>query len=186
MLEIEELSVMQNGLRYFDIQEMVQYVASGGFWTVEALSEHAKTHQLKRIPSPIEIAQFEDGREMIHDGHHRIVATLLGGRHYLKSHEYIIKKWKYSNYQSINLPVKWVTPLNPRTEVRLADIHDFKTTALKYDNEKDAVEYILNNKQLYCRPRLFTSVIELIDSYNWELIDEKYTARSSTSYCQGD
>jgi len=166
---LDELTVMQDALRHSCIDEMIDFVAGGGFWTKDVLSDYAANSQLTRVCPLMEIVRFEDGRYMIHDGHHRVVATWLGGRDYLRGDEFILKHWKYSNYQNINFVNHWITPFDPRNEVRAADISAFKkhVFSIMEEDPEEAEKFIIDNRFLYVRPRLFTGVADLIDKYLW-------------------
>lgn len=154
MLSINELTITQNGFRNGDqIRAMVAFVADGGVFEYSAL----KTYSAGQDTRPINIVRFEDGRLYIHDGHHRIAAIYLGGRTYLHDSEYVITDWKYSDYTVINFEVKWVTPYDPRSEVRISDYWDFKQRAFDYlrDSEATVRIYIIDsyNSGVYTRPR---------------------------------
>lgn len=82
-----------------------------------------------KVSPAIQLTQFEDGCVYIHDGHHRCVATFLGGRHELRADEYELGYWKYNEYLEINPANRWFTPFDPRSHFRIADILAFKTEA---------------------------------------------------------
>ena len=177
-IDLDELTVMQSDLRHPSIEDMIEFVSNGGFWTTEVLSKFAADAHTRVCPL-MEIVLFEDGRYMVHDGHHRVVATWLGGRRYLRNDEFILKKWHYSNYQGINFDHHWVTPFDPRSEVRAPDISEFKkkALALALTDVDAAKEFIVENKYLYVKPRLFTGVSGLVDLY---------LCKNCDSYEQGD
>lgn len=174
MIEIDELTVMQNDLRHTSqIEKMIQYVKDGGFWTQEALREFATQNKLARVCPVIEIVKFPDSRLMIHDGHHRAVATYLGGRDYLRSDEFALKLWTYEDYLDISFKNRWVTPFDPRLEIRVADFLDFKKKALELaaTDEEEAKRYILANRSVYTLPRTVSGVTCLASRYIGNNID---------------
>lgn len=153
MLDINQLVVMQETLRTpTQINAMIAFVRSGGRWKTEG--------------NPIYISQFPDDTQMIHDGHHRCVATYLAERYELFEEEYVIKNWTYEEYDSIIFKNGYVTPHDPRTHVRLADFLVFKTKAFEIakTDEYLAKEYISANTHLFCRPRKIRSVKDLAET----------------------
>ncbi|RDJ35090.1 MAG: hypothetical protein DWQ19_09655 [Crenarchaeota archaeon] len=165
---LDELTVLQDSLRHFSQMDgMVDFVSRGNFWTQDKLNDFATERGLLRCPL-IEIASFPDGRLMLHDGHHRAVATNLAGRDFFRSSEFVLKHWDYENYLNVNFDNKWVTPLNIKSEIRVADIGDFKKQALDVlanNGEEEAYKFIRENKKLYAKPRTISSIIELTDRY---------------------
>ena len=183
---LDELTVLQDDLRHFSqMGEMIDFVRNGGFWTQEALNEFAIKTGISRVCPLMEIAYFaEDERLMIHDGHHRAVATSFGGRDFLRSSEFTIKEWKYENYRNVNFANKWVTPLDPKKEIRFPDIGDFKKIALNIllTSEEEALRFILENKCLYARTRTVSSLAELRDRYLLRS-EEHGHCESKSDYC---
>ena len=167
MLELEALQVTQDLIRdHEQIDPMVEHVRSGGFFTKEVLEGFAKERGLKTAPLA-QISEFEDGQQFIHDGHHRIVSIWLGGRKYISDDEYEIKKWEYKNYSDIVFLrpdggwLGWVTPYDPRTEVRVPDTADFKkhTYNIFHDiGEAEARVFVKDNKVSYVKPRIIKTV----------------------------
>lgn len=145
---MDNLIPMQDGLR-FDVSNMRTFVRNGGYFTKKALQEYDPQHT-----SLIAITECEDGKRYIRDGLHRVVAIYLEGRE-LREDEYFIEHIPYECFQKINRNCGWLTPIDPRTEVRLADFHCFKDQALQIIAEgKDPTEFIFANRHLYCIPRL--------------------------------
>jgi len=166
-LELDDLTVSQDSLRHIEqLCPMIEFVKNGGFWTVSALQEYADVYGVRVCPL-IEINQFPDGRLMVHDGHHRVVSTRLGGRHFIRGDEYLFKSYTYENYRGINHPGRWVTPFDPKTEIRVADFGEFKKKAFElFAIDKDeAIRYILDNGSVYKRPRTISGVDCLADRY---------------------
>ena len=158
---IAELVVTQEVLRNpQQLPEMVSFVISGGFWNKASLKDAGKL---------IYISQFPDNKLAIHDGHHRAVSIHLGGRTYLREDEYELAPWSYESYINIVPEFNWVTPFDPRTEVRTADFGDFRTKALdllkRYPDK--AEEFIFSQKKTFSHPRNIVSVGELAQKYRF-------------------
>jgi len=164
MLQIDQLIPTQDTIRIVDqLRPMARYVRSGGRWTAEALKGWATERNVRTAPM-IAISRFPDGVLMVHDGHHRVVATYLGGRHFLHDDEYIITDWTYELYLEINPAQWWVTPFDPRTEVRLGDFADFKREAMELANDPKALEaFIMANRHRYMQTRTFNSIKDLAE-----------------------
>jgi hypothetical protein len=170
MLKLETLQVTQDLRDYKQIDSMIAHVQSGGLFTKDVLEGFAKEQGLKTSPL-IQISEFEDGQRFIHDGHHRIVSIWLGEREHINDDEYEIKNWKYQDYLDVAFLksdgdwLGWVTPYDPRTEVRMADLADFKKCVhdIFYDagGEAAARNFIANNKMLYVKPRIIKTVPSL-------------------------
>lgn len=149
------------------IARMVEFVRGGGFWTRAALNEWTARHGMPENTPLIQISIFEDGQHFLHDGHHRAVSTVGGGRDYFREDEYEIKRWSYRDYLEVVFEESWVTPFDPRTEIRLADFLHFKETAMwirRMGHGELALDYIRQHKMLYCKPREIHSVSQLWNS----------------------
>lgn len=167
-IDLLNLIVMQDDLRHAaQIQTMAAYIRQNGFWTADALQQFAKENNLARVCPLIEIISFPDGKLMVHDGHHRVVSTFVGGRQYLRGDEYVFKFWDYSDYLDINFKNRWVTPFDPRVEIRIPDIGTFKKKAidLSQNSADESIAYIRANKALYVKPRILWTVPELVGVY---------------------
>lgn len=149
---------------------MIQYK---GKWTKDVLTSWGGDNN----NSLISIVQFPDGVLGIHDGHHRCVGTLLGGRNYLYPSEYELYHRSYEDYMHTNLDAGWITPFDPRTEIRLSNFFNFKdfTHKLLKKNINAAMKYILVNKSLYAcyrdiymLPELTKLTSDLISMYYQE------------------
>lgn len=163
MIEIASLIVMQEKPRRAEqIPAMTEFVRNGGFWTLDALTHHGGRVEM------IYLSKFPDGTIMIHDGHHRVMATCLAGRTYLRDDEYIIREWTYEAYLNINWLTGYFTPHDPRTEVRLPDFLEFKEHVrrlLGNEGEAAAARYIHDSKHLFCKAREIRTVAELCAAY---------------------
>jgi len=176
-IKIEDLIVTQNILRNFDqIDDMVDHVSIDGLWTSEVLRDFNSwatrfpTKSQNNTEHLIAISEFPDGLKYIRDGHHRCVATLLGGRSYLLDDEYVLTKRTYEDYMDINLDVGWVTPFDPKTEVRLSEFMDFKKLVMYMTSdhtEDEIIEYIKQNKSKYMCHRTMMTVSDLISLYHY-------------------
>lgn len=123
MIEINELTVTQEGFRNEDqITSMVDFVAKGGVFNSMRLYEHSNGKDTRKI----NLVRFEDGRLYIHDGHHRVAAVYLGNRDILFDEEYEITSWTYAQYIEIKFEKRWITPFDPRSEVRVCDYEKYK------------------------------------------------------------
>lgn len=178
-IPIDELMIMQHDLRNFtQIDEMIKYVSNGGFWTQDALAAFAVKFHHERVCPLMEIVFFPDGQKMVHDGHHRLVSTYLGGRDYVRGDEYVMKLWKYEDYLHINFDNRWVTPFDPRTHVRVADIGVFKKTALDLSKtDADAAKsYIRAHQHTYVEARKWTGVANLAQTYLDSIEKDQYVS----------
>ena len=164
--------VMQDDLRHpAQIPEMINFVKQGGFWTQRVLTDYAEKNQLTRICPLKEIIEFPDKKYMTHDGHHRLVSIFLGGRDYIREDEFVIKNWTYEDYLEINFSNNWVTPFDPRIEIRLAEIGKFKKHALDLSKTsvQESIDFIQSNKETYAKKRTVFTVQCLAELYLKEI-----------------
>lgn len=156
MIPISELVVTQYGYRDdAGILEMEAYVKAGGEFNAKPL---------------ISLFSLDDGRLYIHDGHHRSMAIYLSGRSYLNPTEYAISPFTFKQLQTANFETGYVTPYDPRVEMRKSDFRIFKKTARQiYDDmtnpnrKNDALDYILKNRPLYTIPhRPYETIPEMV------------------------
>lgn len=152
MIQLDDLKLTQSSLRLEEqVESMVAYVSSGGRFSLERIAAHNKSKKAFLIA----INRFEDGELYIRDGHHRAGAIWLAGRQFLYPEEYVIESYTYDEYMEIN-PPSYVTPFDPRIEVRYGDFAPFRIEALRVYNEQGqaaATKYILANRHLFCCPR---------------------------------
>lgn len=142
-MPISALIATQYGYRdNAGVKAMVEFVKSGGEFNASPL---------------ISVFLLEDGKLYIHDGHHRSMAVYLSGREYLKPSEYTLSPITYNALGSVNFDAGYVTPYDPRTEMRLSDFRIFKRTARQLHDDlsnpnriRDALKYINDNRSLYC------------------------------------
>ena len=151
-IDLNSLIVLQDELRCPEqMAEMIAHVKSGGKWDKKTLLAYSDKHS-----HSITLNVFDEYAIMIHDGHHRCLATLLAGREFLFSTEYKLQSYSYDDYQRVNPQNHWVTPLDPRIEVRRPDILGFKNSMMNLFSMgygDDALLQIKNNKSLYAKPR---------------------------------
>jgi len=145
---------------------MARLVREGVFWSKDYLCEYALAFDQKTSPL-IQLSLFEDGLIFIHDGHHRCVATHLGGRSWLRSDEYVVNKWTYADYKALNPAANWFTPFDPRSTIRLPDLKSFKDRMKKKFAELNDLglleAFILENHGEYARHRTLWTVSELAE-----------------------
>jgi len=145
--------VTQDGLRdEAQLQEMIEFVQTGGFFTFNAICRENIGRCDDKL---ILIAQFPDGQFFLWDGHHRVFAIFLGQRDYLDPSEYEILPLTYEQVMTPNFETGFVTPYDPRTEVRLKDFGPFKTYMLQLadHSEEKQLKKIRKKKHLYVKPR---------------------------------
>lgn len=170
---MKSIITMQNSLRdEAQISGMIDFVRSGGFFTVDTLTEFAKSKGKKTSPL-IKIARFEDGALYWHDGHHRATSIWIAGRKFLDEREYEIVDWKYSEYLEINLDQKWYTPFDPRKEVRINHILPYKAMVedfLRKDQKPTTDEinkFIFDHyrSRSYVEPRIARTIADVANYY---------------------
>jgi len=173
-LQLDTLETMHDEIRdKHQVVEMSWLVRDGVFWTPDVLQAHADKHHTP-VLRPIAIAHFPDGRRMIRDGHHRSLATYLGGRTYLRHDEYRLEAYTYEMYAEINFEVGFVTPFDPRTEVRVPDFTAFRQEVFQLyaRNPAEAVAFIRQNKVRYARPHTRNTLAQLAEHLRQSAIAE--------------
>ena len=165
-MKIDQLLVMQDGLRpSVDFESMIEFVRSGGIYTPEVIQQH------KDKSGIIVLVRFgDDGKLAIHDGHHRVGSIWLSGvRDYLDESEYFIKDSTYTRYNTPNFDIGWVTPFDPRTEVRIADFGDFKRFVVNMAKTDipGAIDYIKKNKSVYSRKRRYKDIRGMVADFDF-------------------
>lgn len=160
-LKIHTLSVMQEGFRNEpQMTDMVRFISCGGVFDVDSLNAFSNGTDIR----PISISIFEDGRHYIHDGHHRVAAIYLGGRDFLHQSEYTVRRWIYSEYAESNIENGWITPMDPRHQVRANDYTEFKKKIkeiVKY-SKKDVDFVIHANRDSYLLPRRSLTIQDML------------------------
>ncbi len=173
-LQLDSLGTMHDEIRHKQqVVEMAWLVRDGLFWTRDALRAHADKHNAP-VSHPIAIARFPDGRMMIRDGHHRCLATYIGGRAYLRHDEYRLEEYTYEMYAEINFEVGFVTPFDPRTEVRVPDLTEFRQEVFRLyaRNPEEAVAFIRQNKSRYARLHRCNTLAQLAEHLRQSAIAE--------------
>jgi hypothetical protein len=174
LLQLDTLGVMHDEIRHkHQVVEMSWLVRDGLFWTRDVLRAHADKHYIP-VPHLIAIARFPDGRMMIRDGHHRCLATYIGDRAYLRHDEYVVETYTYEMYAEINFEAGFVTPFDPRTEVRVPDFTAFRQEVFRLyaHNPDEAVAFIRQNKSRYARPHMRSNLAQLAEHLRQRAIAE--------------
>jgi hypothetical protein len=165
-IPLDILWITQHKLRdEHQIPQMIKYVNNGGFWTLRAIQEFSKAHG--QNGAAIVLNRFPDGMWIIHDGHHRIVSTFLGGRDYLRVDEYSETNRPYEDYLYPNFDGGFYTPFDPLKEVRLNDFNEYKEEAIRLadKNRAEAMLFVAANRYRYSETRAFHSVAELAKTW---------------------
>lgn len=148
---------------------MVHFVRAGGHFTKDALlAQSIIAGTLKGTPPLVHIARMEDGRLVLHDGHHRAVACHIAKRDSLHPDEYEMVDYSYRDYYELHPEKGWFTPFDIMTEVRCADFSRFKDMARRLYLKGDLArleEYVRENRDGYVEPRLIHTIEELM----WEV-----------------
>ena len=168
-LDLDTLGIMHDEIRHrHQVVEMARLVRTGLCWNRDVLRAYADAHGRPVAPL-IAIAHFPDGWLMIRDGHHRCLATYIGGRAYLRHDEYNIQEYTYEMYAEINFAAGFVTPFDPRTEVRIPDFGSFRQEVLHLyaRSPEAAVEFIRQNKFRYARPRRHYNLTQMAEHLWW-------------------
>jgi hypothetical protein len=171
-IDVAELVPMQDGFRrsIATLQKMLDFVRGGGKYDPETLQKRDSG----RV-APIVLNRFENGRIFLHDGLHR-AATILAGRESgsLYADEYRIDSYSYQEYDEINLAAGYLTPFDPRREVRVADLRNFQTRARSIiDAKQDLSQFVHDHRNLYARPRrpFHASLDQMVRHFHPDLLD---------------
>jgi hypothetical protein len=121
MQKISEIIPTQCEIRDWNVFEsMLQFLYEGNIFSQDKLCGNHK--------GLIIIAKFEDGCKYFRDGHTRSLAIFATGRHEIHEEEYKVEKYTYSQWEEINTKAGWVTPFDPKTEIRIADFWNYKNS----------------------------------------------------------
>lgn len=154
-ISIDDLIVTQRGIREASLlKEMVKHVEKGGYYTFDVLKNWVENNKpnFSRSTPLIQISRFPDGLLYIHDGHHRVLSMMLAGRKYISKEEYNLKDWEYEEYLEVNFSNNWLTPFDPRVEVRFSEFFNFKNRVWGiYNNQspQHAYHLIKTKSELY-------------------------------------
>jgi len=127
IMNIRTLRVTQCGLRSVEwVQLLSRLLEETG---VEDLS--LSDPDLPYSKKPVVLARFDDGKLYVRDGHHRVVAIHVGNlrtgtNRPLYADEYVVEDWTYDQWMTANPARGWITPFDPRTEIRLGDLSIYK------------------------------------------------------------
>jgi len=173
-VQLDTLGTMHDEMRHkHQVVEMSWRVRDGLFWTHDVLRAYADKHNTQVRPL-IAIARFPDGRLLIRDGHHRCLATYIGDRSYLRHDEYRLEEYTYEMYAEINFEAWFITPFDPRTEVRVSDFTEFRQEVFRLyaRNPTEAITFIRQNKSRYARPRRYNTLAQLAEHWRQKAIAE--------------
>lgn len=171
-MKISHLIPTQHSLRDFSVlPEMTRFVTDGGVFNHNTLSSFNKDSN--RGSSLISLNQFEDGKIYIQDGHHRITSIHLDHRDFLYPEEFKLERWTYDHYTELSersISSGWLTPFDPRTEIRHPEFHSFKTKVPQ--EPKEALNFIKCawENGLYCKKRENILTVKDIINKNHENI----------------
>jgi hypothetical protein len=114
----------------------------------------------------VKLSRTEDGCIYIHDGHHRLSAALLSNFP-ISLLRFEIVDFTYAQIAEINFDVGWVTPYNPRTHVRVHNLHIVKPyiLALREFDELMAIDAIRCNFDMYAKPRRFSNLADICERF---------------------
>jgi hypothetical protein len=173
-LQLDTLGTMHDEMRHkHQVVEMSWLVRDGLFWTHDVLCAYAGKHHTP-VRHLIAIAHFPDGRLLIRDGHHRCLATYIGGRGYLRYDEYRLEEYTYEMYAEINFEAGFVTPFDPRTEVRVSDFTEFRQEVFRLyaRSPEEASTFIRQNKSRYAHLRRYNNLAQLAEHWRQKAIAE--------------
>ena len=159
--KINSLIVTQEGFRNEpQMTDMMRFISRGGVFDIDSLGVFSNGKDIRLIS----ISIFEDERCFIHDGHHRVAAIYLGGRDFLYKSEYTIKSWTYLDYMESNLEKGWITPFDPRCEVRLSDYTEFKNDIKSImGSNKEFIDFVIRaNRATYVLPRRSLTIQDML------------------------
>lgn len=150
------------------IPDMVKFVKKEGYFTEEVVKNNIDEND-----DLIRLTQFEDGKLYLSNGHHRLVAMVEAGRKELHEDEFYVERMDYSAFSEIVFErqgkwLGWVTPHDPRIEVRMPNLESFKYQAKFIYNSKgkdNAINFVNLNKFKYCKSRKVFSVEQLHLNY---------------------
>jgi hypothetical protein len=131
---------------------------------------------LKHADTPIVINRFEVDTfkmrhpiNLLHDGHHRVIAAYLLDYLKLPEGSYIVKNLSINDYEDLNLSVKWTTPMNPKNYSRRCNLetwHDFvEKFVIPNVPPENVKDFIIKNRFLYCMNRNVFNMAQLINKY---------------------
>jgi hypothetical protein len=109
---------------------------------------------------------LDDGRRYLHNGHHRALALLVAHpeRPWLAPDEYVLISTTYERLAHVDRSKHWVTPFDPRSELRKADLAEFKRDALALADIDELCAYVNENRNRYVlkRPSHITTIHSLL------------------------
>jgi hypothetical protein len=152
-LNIEDIGIVQFGLR--ESKD-----------TVESTRAWMKAHN-GDFPKPIVLNLFDDGKYYVRDGHHRFqIAKDLGKKVLYPGKDYIVEVFSYERWSGIRFPY-WVTPFDPRRELRFPQLQGFKEliAGMRASGVPDAVV----EKFIYAHREAFSISLEELNDQGKKL-----------------
>lgn len=155
---------MQDGLRLNaeELERMHVFVRNGGTFDKASLQtyDNARTGliAISKVPSadPSNATRAKDGHYyFIRDGLHRCCVISLS-RDHLRDGEYVIEDRAIEDFALPNFECGWVTPFDPRRQVRKNDFYDYKKRVLSMignKSESEIFDYIFSHVADYCTER---------------------------------
>lgn len=148
----KDLKPMQDGIRHSieHFEEMAEYVRQGGRFDLESINQFTPNSKLIAIP------KMEDGQQYVRDGFHRVLSIFLHRPDgIIYDDEFVIENLTYLRMMTPNLSIRYYTPFDPRTEVRVSDFCKFRDEVDRVISEKqeDPLEFIRRNRHLYVVPK---------------------------------
>eukprot|EP01119_Soliformovum_irregulare_P006944 TRINITY_DN19354_c0_g1_i1.p1 TRINITY_DN19354_c0_g1~~TRINITY_DN19354_c0_g1_i1.p1 ORF type:complete len:256 (-),score=23.95 TRINITY_DN19354_c0_g1_i1:32-730(-) len=170
-LNISDLYCTQTDLRHADVLPSIsRLVRDGGILNHVTVAKHLeKQTSIDTEPHLVVIAKgFEDGRRYVWDGHHRLLGIWNAGRKFLYPEEFLFMAADYKLCSSIRYDLGFVTPYDPKSEVRSSNFAAFKGKILKMAlelGEDVATDEIHKSKSIYSSPRKVNTIPELHELY---------------------
>ena len=159
MIPFRHLMTTQLSVRNHEqVEGMADFIRDGGVFDQKTLDEYARKSRSRCKPPLVQINKFEDDQLFLLDGHHRAIGILEGGREFFRTHEYNLLSYSYKDFTDIVFTwpngkwMGWTTPFDPREQVRLPDIKNFKDEVKRVYEQRSpdaAVSYIEKNPELY-------------------------------------
>lgn len=123
------------------------------------------------VTNRIVIITTEDDVNYLVDGHHTVTAAMNAGVQFPK---HLVKQERYSYLElnSHNIPIGYVTPYNPKIEVRKPDFKWFKQAILNiYNSGKPdwAVDCIHRYRKSYIETRKIQTIEQLLNQTQMRL-----------------
>ena len=163
-MQIKDLIPTQEDFRSFSkILRMTKFVEKGNAFVPDVLKGFGDDRPI--LIMNVRDEQLQDQKLYVHDGHHRILSILLGGRTSLKPLEYKYNSVRMSDYEHASFENGWFTPFNPRLFLRSKNFMEWKMLIKHtYDlhGPEEALKVVNKNKEHYTKPRSVHSFEEFL------------------------